>query len=266
MVRSPRLVIPRTALITGATAGIGAAFARTLAARRVGLTLVARDADRLESTASQLTASTGVRVDVLPADLTVEDELASVAERLADRDRPIDLLVNNAGIGLKKAFLDNDLADEQRQLALNVGAVMRLTHAVLPAMVARRRGAVINVSSVAGFGVAGPGSTYGAGKAWVTSFSESVHLSARDSGVRVMALCPGFVRTEFHERAGMNVGERTGPFWLDADALVRQALLDLVRGTVVSVPTVQYKAAVGLLRHLPRPVVRALVARLPNRD
>jgi short-subunit dehydrogenase len=166
------------------------------------------------------------------------------------------LLVNNAGLSLNTSFLRSTVEKETRLLSVNVHAVMRLTLAVLPGMVDRRRGEVINVSSVSGFGAAMPGSTYPASKAWVTNFSESVALSVAPFGVRVMALCPGYVRTEFHERAGINVSKTPNFMWLDADELVVDALRDLRRGKVVSVPTARYKMAVFALRHLPRALVR----------
>jgi short-subunit dehydrogenase len=247
------------ALVTGATAGIGAAFARRLAAEGHDLVLVARDGARLESVAETLRPQ--VAVEVLAADLAAQDGCATVEARLADPDRPVDVLVNNAGIGLSGSFLTNTVDDEQRMLDLNVRAVMRLTHAALQGMVARGRGDVVNVSSVAGFGPLAAGSTYGATKAWVTNFSESMHAAVRGKGVRVVALCPGFVRTEFHERAGIAVGDRTGPLWLDADRVVDAALSDLRRGRAVSVPSVQYKVVSGLIRHLPHGLLRAAVAR-----
>ncbi|WP_163512365.1 SDR family NAD(P)-dependent oxidoreductase [Fodinicola acaciae] len=246
-----------TALVTGATAGIGAAFAKALAAGGYDLVLVARDRERLEKAATDL----GATHSVLVADLATDDGCALVEQRLSDVDNPVDLLVNNAGIGLRGAFRSNGLEAELRQLDLNVRAVLRLTHAALGPMVERRRGAIVNVSSVAGFATTAPGSTYGATKSWVTAFSESVHLSVRLKGVRVMALCPGYVRTEFHERAGIDVGDRGGPMWLDADRLVATALADLRRGRTVSVPSVQYKAIVGLLRHAPRSLLNAVLTR-----
>jgi short-subunit dehydrogenase len=246
-------------LITGATAGIGAAFARRLASDGRDLVLVARDRQRLEAAAT-VAREAGVSAEVLVADLTRSADLDRVAARLADPDAaPVDLLVNNAGMTVGSALLECTPADLARQLDLNVGAVLQLTRAVLPGMVGRGRGGVINVSSVAGF-LAGRGTTYGADKAWVISFTEGVAGAIEGTGVRAMALCPGFVRTEFHERAGIDVGARTGPMWLDADRVVGDALADLARGKVLSVPSVQYKAIVAAVDVLPRMVVRRLMA------
>ncbi len=248
-----------TALITGATAGIGAAFARRLASDGRDLVLVARDRERLEAAAT-VAREAGVSAEVLVADLTRSADLDRVAARLADPDAaPVDLLVNNAGMTVGSALLECTPADLARQLDLNVGAVLQLTRAALPGMVGRGRGGVINVSSVAGF-LAGRGTTYGADKAWVISFTEGVAGSIEGTGVRAMALCPGFVRTEFHERAGIDMGARTGPMWLDADRVVGDALADLARGRVLSVPSVQYKAIVAAVDVLPRMVVRRLMA------
>ncbi|SHN44136.1 SDR family NAD(P)-dependent oxidoreductase [Cryptosporangium aurantiacum] len=250
-----------TALVTGATAGLGAAFARALATERRDLVLVARDGERLAATAKQLTEKYHVEVEVLPADLVSDEGCALVEARLADATRPVELLVNNAGIGLRSGFVSNTIDDEERMLRLNVRAVMRLTHAALPGMIERGHGDVLNVSSVAGFGPTAPGSTYSATKAWVTTFSESVHLTLKHQGVRVIALCPGFVRTEFHQRAEIPTSDIPDALWLDADAVVRDALVDLRRGRPTSVPSVRYKVLGGIVRYAPRPVYLRLIGR-----
>jgi short-subunit dehydrogenase len=242
-----------TALITGATAGLGASFARQLAAERYDLVLVARDEERLKAYAAELAERYGVSVTPLPADLATEAGCAAVVERLAE---PVDMVINNAGFSLNKPFLRSDAEDEARLLRVNVLAVMRLTHAALPGMVERGHGDVINVSSVAGFFAVMGGSTYPATKAWVTNFSQSVAQSVRRQGVRVMALCPGYVRTEFHERAGINMSKTPEWAWLDADSVVREALRDLRRGRQVSVPNWKYKLAVAAGRHAPLAVLQ----------
>lgn len=245
-----------TALVTGATAGIGLEFARQLAARGDDLVLVARDRDRLATVADDLRTSYGVAVEVLPADLTSLDELAAVEVRVADRERPVDLLVNNAGFGLKERFLDNPIDVEQAQQDVLVRAVLRLTHAALGGMVERGRGGVVNVSSVAAFL---PRGTYSAAKAWVNSFSAWAHAEYADRGVTVMALCPGFVRTEFHERLGID-RDASAPkvLWLEADRLVREALADLDKGRAMSIPSKRYKAIVAGSRVVPRAALQRL--------
>lgn len=237
-----------TALITGATAGIGAAFARLLAARGHDLIVVARDEKRLSCLATELSAEHGVDVDVVAADLTDDADCSTVASRAAE----VDLLINNAGLALAKAFTYVDVTDEERLLNLNVRAVLRLTHAALPAMNERGRGAIINVSSVSGYAPVMPGSTYSASKAWVTNFSQSMAPVGRKHGVNVMALCPGFVYTEFHERAGIDMTGTPGWMMLDADFVAETAMRDLLRGKTISVPSITYKLIVSGIRHIPQ--------------
>ncbi|MEP7021767.1 MAG: SDR family oxidoreductase, partial [Pseudonocardiales bacterium] len=190
-----------TALVTGATSGIGAEFARQLAASGHDLILVARDADRLAASQTSLASEFGIEVEVLPADLITDSGCEAVAARIIEAQRPVDILVNNAGFGMYQRFGLAELADEERQLALNVRAVLRLTHAAVRAMTGRGSGKIINISSVAGFVPRGGNATYSASKAWVTMFSEALAVQLSGSGVSVTAVCPGFTHTEFHERA-----------------------------------------------------------------
>lgn len=240
----------KTALITGASSGLGREFARQLAERGAQLVLVARDANRLQELASSLTAEFAVACEVLPADLTTPEGLAAVEERLADASRSVNVLVNNAGFGLDLRFERNDLADEDRHLDLHVRATMHLTHAALPGMLARHSGRIINVASVAAFL---PRGTYGAVKAWIVSFSRWANATYRSRGVAVTAVCPGFTHTNFHERMGLAPGREgvPGPLWLDARLVVAEALRDAARGKAISIPSLRYKLLVGLIRILP---------------
>jgi len=244
-----------TALITGPTAGIGACFAHQLAHKGYDLVLVARDGERLEALADEVEREYGVSTEVLVADLADRAALARVEARVADADRPVDLLVNNAGFGHKRPFLENSVEDEQQMLDVLVTAVLRLSHAALGAMVERGEGAIVNVSSVAGFL---PRGTYSAAKAYVTSLSEWADLTYRDQGVRVMALCPGFTKTEFHERMDVSRDSAPGWMWLEADRLVADALADLEKGRRVSVPSKRYKVLTGVARYTPSTVLGKL--------
>jgi len=242
-----------TALVTGATAGIGHEFVRQLAERGHDLVLVARDRARLENVSDEIQRTYGVHTEILVADLSDRAQTGKVAERLADEVRPVDLLVNNAGYGLGRSFLQNDVEVEEGLFEVLCKSVMVLSHAAALSMRRRGRGAIINVSSVASFAAMG---TYSAAKSWVTVFSEGLSSELSGTGVTVTALCPGFTHTEFHDRASMNMSRLPGAMWLNADKLVRECLADVARGRVVSVPGVQYKALVGALRILPRSLVR----------
>ncbi|WP_150951760.1 SDR family NAD(P)-dependent oxidoreductase [Microbacterium testaceum] len=234
------------ALITGASSGLGAEFARQLAARGADLVLVARDRSALDAVADDIRARSGVSVEVLPADLLDGGALAAVEERLS---RGVDVLVNNAGFGLDLAFEKNAIDLEVRHLRLHVEAAMRLTHAALPAMLERGSGRIVNVASVAGFV---PRGTYGAVKGWLISFSRWANVVYRPRGVTVTAVCPGFVHTNFHERLGLPPGKEGVPpgMWLDAERVVREGLRDAASGRSVSIPSWRYKALVAASRLL----------------
>jgi short-subunit dehydrogenase len=250
--------LSRIAVVTGATAGIGAAFASRLAAEGYDLTLVARDEARLDTSAKELADRHGVTVTPLVADLSTAGGCETVEARLADPAAPVEMLINNAGMSLNRSFLRSTVEQEERLLHLNVHAVMRLTKAALPGMVERRRGDIVNVSSAASFGVPSPGSTYASSKAWVTNFSQSIALVVRSSGVRVLALCPGYTRTEFHDRAGINMSKTPGWLWLSPSDVVRDGLRDLRKGKIVSVPDWKYKTAVVGMRYLPQGLIRSI--------
>ncbi|MFF0744423.1 SDR family NAD(P)-dependent oxidoreductase [Streptomyces sp. NPDC004111] len=247
-----------TALITGATAGIGSAFARRLASDGHNLVLVARNTERLQEQATELHDKHGVEAEVLSADLATDKGIAAVEARLADRTHPVDLLVNNAGFGNKGEFLEVPMADELTMLKVHCEAVLRLTSAAVTGMKERGRGGVVNVASVAAFV---PRGTYGASKAWVVQFTQGVAKDMTGSGVRLMALCPGFVRTEFHERAGMGTDNIPSWMWLDADKLVAEALKDLARGKALSIPDPRYKALMGVVKVAPRGLLGGITSR-----
>lgn len=248
--------MPRpVALITGPTSGLGAGFARRYAIDGYDLVLVARDEKRLERLAAELHDEAGADVEVLPADLADATDRAKVADRLAVGG--VRVLVNNAGFGTSGEFWTADLAVLQSQLDVNVTAVMALTHAALPPMLDAAAGTVINVASVAGL-LPGRGSTYSASKAWVISFTEGLANGLEGTGVGMHVLCPGFVRTEFHERAGIEMGGTPSFLWLEVEDVVRDCLAEATKGKVVIVPGVQYKALTTAGRMVPRNLVRAM--------
>ena len=244
-----------TALVTGGTSGIGAAFAEALARRGHALVLVARDADRLEQTADRLRAEHRVPVEVLAADLSDRAGVDRVAVRVQDREHPVDVLVNNAGFSVKTRFAEPDTGAHDRAFEVMCRAVLVLSSAAARAMTARGSGWIINVSSIAGLVTLG---SYSAIKAYTTAFTEALAVELDGTGVRVTALLPGWVRTEFHERAGIAGSSIPSFMWLSPERVVEEALDDVARGKVLSVPTRRYRLLAFLLRHLPRPAVRRI--------
>ncbi|MDC9004562.1 SDR family NAD(P)-dependent oxidoreductase [Mycobacterium marinum] len=250
--------MPRpVALITGPTSGIGAGYARRYAQDGYDLILVARDVDRLKQLAVELEDDAG-NVEILPADLADAAGRDKVAERLS---RGVRVLVNNAGFATSGEFWKTEPAVLQAQLDVNVTAVMQLTRAALPPMLAAGAGTVINIASVAGL-LSGRGSTYSASKAWVISFSEGLSTGLEGTGVGVHAVCPGYVHTEFHARAGIDMTKLPSFMWLDVDDVIQESLADIADGKVISIPGVQYKALVGAGRMIPRGLLRAVMKRV----
>lgn len=247
----------RNALVTGASTGIGRTFAERLARDQYDLVLVARDAGRLEALAKRLASERGIEARVLAADLTDPASLARVEAEIAER--PPDLLVNNAGFGTVGRFAELDVEGEDREVRLNVLALMRLTHAALGPMLARGHGGVINVSSLAGESASPYTATYAATKAFVTSFSEALSEELRGSGVRIQALLPGFTRTEFQERAGVDTRAIPGFAWMEPEAVVDASLAALEKGQVLCVPGLGNRMLAPLQRILPRSLVRRIV-------
>lgn len=246
--------MPRpVALITGPTSGLGEGYARRFARDGHDLVLVARDERRLNDLAGELVATHGIKAEVCVADLSLAADRACVADRVA---AGVQVLVNNAGFGTSGEFWTAEPVVLQRQLDVNVTSVMQLTRAALPPMIAAGRGTVLNIASVAGL-LPGRGSTYAASKAWVVFFSEGLANGLAGTGVGVHAICPGFVHTEFHQRAGIDMGSLPGPLWLDVDDVVAESLADVAKGKVVSIPGLQYKALTTLGRIIPRGLVRA---------
>ena len=246
------------ALVTGGTSGIGAAFARALAARGHDLILVARGQDGLDGMAEELRA-TGRRVELMAADLAKPDDTDRVAARLADRTSPVDILVNNAGFGLHSKLADPDIAEHERAIAVMLRAPIVLTGAVLAPMRERGAGTIINVGSVAGEITLGG---YSALKAWMRSYSESLSNELHGTGVTVTDLMPGWVHTEFHARAEIRTNSIPNSLWIDAELLVTECLRDVDRKRVLSIPTVRFKVLTWFTRHLPRSTMRAVSRRI----
>jgi short-subunit dehydrogenase len=244
-----------TALITGGTSGIGAAFARTLAARGDDLVLVARNADRLSEMATDLKERYAVSVETITADLAVREDVIGIAERLTSAEQPIDMLINNAGFGVRAKLTDPDTTPHEHAIDVMIRAVLILSAAAARTMRQRAAGTIINVSSTAGFVTMG---VYSAIKAWVTFYTEGLANELHGTGVKVTALCPGWVRTEFHERANIHVGSIPEFMWLDADRVVAECLGDAAAGKVISIPSKRYAVMMTIAEHLPHRLMRAV--------
>ena len=249
----------RSALVTGASSGIGEQIARVLAERDVALTLVARRQDRLEALAAELRRR--VAVDVVAADLTDDADCARIESRLADH--AVDLLVNNAGVGTVGSFHELPRADETNEVRLNVLALLRLTHAALQSMVAAGRGAVLNVGSLAGDQPLRGSATYAATKSFVTTFTESVAAELKGTGVTVTVVKPGFTYTDINADGAPDPASLMGRMWMQADYVARCAVDAAAKGQLICVPGAQWKVVNGLVQTLPRALTRAVTARIP---
>jgi len=254
------------ALVTGASAGIGRAFCDRLATRGDDLVVVARDRARLDALAAEIGAAHGTAVEVLAADLTAAAGMVEVEARLEDAARPVDLLVNNAGFGTVGRFDELPIDREIDEIGLNVVAVTRLTHAALGPMVARGRGGVINVASIAGYQPTPLNATYGATKAFVSSLTQAIHEEVKASGVRCMVLAPGFTRTEFQERAGIDSGEVPDFLWQDARTVVDHALAAYEKGRAVCVPGALNQVTAGFSSAMPAALTRKVAAAIVRRS
>jgi uncharacterized protein len=247
-----------TALITGPTAGIGRAFADAYAQRGFDLVLVSRDESRLKQVAEDVSRAHGVRCEVLPADLAESDDLARVEARIEDHRRPVEAVVNNAGYAVAKWFGDTTMEEEDRSLDVLVRAPMRLSHAAVRQMRARGGGEIVNVSSVAGFT---PRGTYGAHKAWLTSLTEWINIAYGGEGIKATAVCPGFVRTEFHQRANLDLSTVPRWMWLRPEQVVEEGIRDLLGGKAISIPSRRYRLLTSASRLLPRSAVARIARR-----
>ena len=239
------------ALVTGATAGIGESFTRLLAENNYNVVLVARDLPRLQERAQELEAKYQVQTHCIQADLSTDAGCSVVESYIASNQ--IDVLINNAGFGINKAFTFSELEEEQKLLDVLVRTPMRLMHVALPLMKQRDRGVVINVSSVASFIAGG---TYSASKSYLTVLTESMHTELAGTNVKISALCPGFTRTEFHQRGRMSMKGLPNFMWLDSDELVAKAWSDALKGKAISIPGWQYQLLVFVIQRLPRSIVR----------
>jgi short-subunit dehydrogenase len=239
------------ALVTGATAGIGESFTRLLAENNYNIVLVARDLPRLQERADGLESKFGIQAHIIQADLATDAGCTSVEQYIANNQ--IDVLINNAGFGINKAFTISELSAEQQLLDVLVRTPMRLMHVALPHMKQRNKGVVINVSSVASFIAGG---TYSAAKSYLTVLSESLHTELAGTNIKISALCPGFTRTEFHQRGRMSMKGLPAFLWLNSDTLVAKAWNDALKGKAISIPGWQYRLLHFVIQALPRSIVR----------
>ena len=239
------------ALVTGATSGIGESFTRLLAENNYNIVLVARDLPRLQERATGLEAKFNIKTHIIQADLATDSGCNAVEQYIANIH--IDVLINNAGFGINKAFTVSQLDAEQQLLDVLVRTPMRLMHVALPLMKQRNKGVIINVSSVAGFIAGG---TYSASKSYLTVLSESLHTELAGTNVKISALCPGFTRTEFHQRGRMSMKGLPSFLWLESDDLVAKAWSDALKGEAVSIPGWQYQLLHFLIKRVPRSIVR----------
>ncbi|CAN5263419.1 SDR family NAD(P)-dependent oxidoreductase [soil metagenome] len=250
-----------TALITGGSSGIGASFARALATTGENLVLVARDQAKLDETAAALRAEFGVDVETVSADLARRDDVLRVGEILARSEKPIDILVNNAGFGVHTSLLAEDTTPHEHAFDVMCRAVLMLGAVAGRTMKARGSGTIINISSAAGYITMG---SYSAIKAWVRSYSEGLAVELKGSGVQVTALCPGWVHTDFHDRAGIRKSSIPGFLWIDLDEMVEEGLRDAAKGKVISIPSKRYSFLMFLARHAPRSGIRAVSGRISS--
>jgi short-subunit dehydrogenase len=251
-------------LVTGGSNGIGEALAHQMAAAGHDLVLVARGEAGLRRVGGEIAEAHGVDVEILAADLSDPDELATVESRLSSADAPVELLVNNAGVGSVGSFASLPLEGEIAQLDTNVGALVRLTHSALPLMIDRGHGGVLNVASLGAFQPAPLNATYAATKAFVLSFTEAIHEEVLRSGVRVTCLCPGFTRTGFQARSGMEAAAVPERLWMSAADVAAAGWSGWDANRAVVVPGAVNKAGAGLARVLPRSVVRKMAKRVAD--
>jgi len=239
------------ALVTGATSGIGESFTRLLAENNYNIVLVARDMPRLQERAQGLQEKFNVETHIIQADLSTDAGCAAVEHYIVNNQ--VDVLINNAGFGLNKAFTISDLDAEQQMFDVLIRTPMRLMHVALPLMKQRNKGVIINVSSVAGYIAGG---SYSAAKSYLTVISESLHTELAGTNIKISALCPGFTRTEFHQRGRMSMQGLPSFMWLDSDKLVAKAWSDALKGEAVSIPGWQYQLLVFVIQTLPRSIIR----------